>query len=414
VKGTCGRFLLLALFLLPSVEAGAFAHWQAGEVLVDLRGFSGFGAAWNSNPGDTSWYDSQDDRLWNVEQRLLLTADYMENSRLEANVLEQIHNLSGPVFSGSSAPQAGAERSGILSWQQHESGNSRAELSVDALAIHHTAGQAELSVGRQPVNLATTFYYSPNDFFAPFAAQTFFRAYKPGVDAARAEVRLGPLAQLSLVGVLGYSPESTADAHWRNRPDWSRNSLLARFACGLEEYEWAVLGGSVREHRIAGGSFAGEFFNWLGVRAEGHYAAPERDGGKSGAELSLGLEHRFASSLSLRAEYFSHGQGYRSSEAVSEAISSGNLKEGYTGRQYSALGAGYEFSPLLTGQALFLKNWSDHSQLVSINGVYSLSDEAELSCTLSLPMGKTPELERVQSEYGLLPKTITLEFRVYY
>ena len=133
-----------------------------------------------------------------------------------------------------------------------------------------------------------------------------------------------------------------------------------------------------------------------------------------GAEVSVGIEHRFANSLELRLEQFHHGQGYSSREALNQALAAGNLREGYTGRDYTALGVSYEFSPLLTGQALLLVNWSDHSQLLSLNGVYSLSDEAELAMTLSLPKGDHAENSSVGSEFGLAPATLACTFRVYY
>ena len=399
-----------ALLFFPA-SGLAFAEWQSEEASVSLRGFTGLGAGYSHNPEASAFYDSQEDLFWDLEQRLLVAANYRENTRFDLNLLENIRATPNP---GLGARPAGAERSGLLSWQQHESGNSEANLSVDTAAFHYVQDNIEWSLGRQPVNLATTMYFSPNDFFAPFAAQTFYRAYKPGVDSGRAEVRLGNLAQLSLVGVLGYAPESAVDTEWRNRPEWSRNSLLARLAVNRHDWEWALLGGSVRDHRITGGSLQGELFDWLGIRGEGHYAAPERDGVSGGTEVSVGIEHRFANSLELRREQFHHGQGYSSTETLNQALAAGTLREGYTGRDYTALGASYEFSPLLTGQALVIANWSDHSQLLSLNGVYSLSDEAELAMTLSLPKGDHAENSSVGSEFGLAPATLACTFRVYY
>lgn len=409
-----GGFLLAVIFLgvLLSPGAGlAFSQWQSDEASVGLRGFTSLGGAYNHNPKASDVYDSREDLLWDIDQRFLVTAKYRENARFDLNVLQNIRAAPNPVLG---AWQDGAERSGLLSWQQHESGNSEASLSVDTAAFHFTQENIEWSIGRQPVNLATTMYFSPNDFFAPFAAQTFFRTYKPGVDSGRAEVRLGNLAQLSVIGVLGYSVEDPADTDWRNRPDWSRNSLLARLVINRNEWEWGFLGGTVREHRITGGSLQGEFFDWLGVRAEAHYAAPEQDGLSGGTEMSVGIEHRFANSLELRLEQFHHGQGYGSTEALDQALVSGTLRQGYTGRDYTALGVSYEFSPLLTGQALILANWSDHSQLLSFNGVYSLSDESELAVTLSLPRGDHSENSSLGSEFGLAPTTLACAYRVYY
>ncbi len=398
------------LFLFPGLGQG-FTEWRSKDTSVSLRGFTGLGAGYSRNPEAVIFHDSREDILWDLDQRLLATATYREDARFDLNVLQ---NIRATPSLGLGAAPAGAERSGLLSWQQHAGANSEASLSVDTAALHYVQGNTEWSLGRQPVNLATTMYFSPNDFFAPFAAQTFYRAYKPGVDSGRAEIRLGNLAQLSLVGVLGYSPESGTDAEWRHRPDWSRNSLLARIAVNRHDWEWGLLGGSVRDHRIIGGSLQGELYNWLGVRAEGHYAAPEQDRGSGGGEVSVGIEHRFASSLELRLEQFHHGQGYRSTETLNQALAAGSVAEGYTGRDYTALGASYEFSPLLTGQALILANWSDHSQLLSLNGVYSLSDEAELAVTLSLPRGDQPTDDSVGSEFGLAPATLACAFRIYY
>jgi len=399
-----------ALFLLPA-PAPAFSERQFEEGSVSLRGFTGLSAAYSRNPEAAAFYDRREDLFWDLEQRLLVAANYRENIRFDLNLLESIRTAPNP---GLGARPVGTERSGLLFWQQHASTNSEASLSVDTAAFHYVHRNIEWSLGRQPVNLATTMYFSPNDFFAPFAAQTFYRAYKPGVDSGRAEVRLGNLAQLSLIGVLGYSAESDTDTEWRNRPDWSRNSLLARLAVNRHDWEWGLLAGLVRDQRITGASLQGELFDWLGVRAEGHYAAPEQEGVSGGTEVSVGIEHRFANSLELRLEQFHHGQGYSSSSALNQALAAGCLREGYTGRDYTALGAGYEFSPLLTGQALLIANWSDQSQLLSLNGVYSLSDEAELAVTLSIPWGDKAESGAIGSELGILPTTLLWSLRGYY
>ena len=403
-------FFLGVLFLFPG-HGQAFAEWQLDEGTLTLRGFTGLGAGYSRNPDVPALFDSRDDLRWDLEQRFLVTAKHRENARFDLNLLE---NIRATPNSALGTRPAGVERSGLLSWQQHASGNSEASLSVDTAAFHYVQRNIEWSIGRQPVNLATTMFFSPNDFFGPFAAQTFFRDYKPGVDSGRAEVRLGNLAQLSLIGVLGYSPESTVDTDWRNRPDWSRNSLLARLAVNRHDWEWGLLGGSVRTHRIIGGCLSGELFDWLGIRTEGHYAAPEQDGISGGAEVSVGFEHRFADSLELRLEQFHHGQGYASSEALNQALAAGSLRQGNTGRNYTALGASYEFSPLLFGQAVFIANWSDHSQLLSLNGVYSLSDEAELAVTLLLPRGDKIEAGSIASEFGLVPVSLVCTLRVYY
>ena len=154
------------------------------------------------------------------------------------------------------------ERSDAL---ERSLGNDRyAHMVADRLNIRWSKGPLDLTLGRQPVNLATTFYFTPNDFFAPFAAQTFYRVYKPGVDALRAEIGLGGLSQLSLISVLGYSRDPNSDTGWSDDPLGDRTSYIGRISTVFHDFEWALLGGQLQDRDVAGGSIQGELFRWLG------------------------------------------------------------------------------------------------------------------------------------------------------
>jgi hypothetical protein len=278
------------------------------------------------------------------------------------------------------------------------------------LNISKNFGRVDIKIGRQPVNFASTFYFTPNDFFAPFSAETFFRVYKPGVDAARVDVALGDLSIFSAVHVLGYPADPSNVGGWGDSPDSERASTVARASTVLLDSEWAVLGGVVRENRIIGGSIQGELFDWLGVRFEGHVSTPQ-DGDDSVSETSLGLEHQFTSTFTMNAEYFSHGAG---SASASEYFLSAGDTGLYLGREYLALGAGYQISPLLTSSFLYMTNLTDKSGLVSAYFVYSVSDEGEASLGINLPYGEKPGLYTFESEFGAMPVSANLEYRVYY
>jgi len=116
------------------------------------------------------------------------------------------------------------ERSAALEWSFSD--DKYARLAIDWLNARYSYNRLDLIVGRQPINLATTFYFTPNDFFAPFAAQVFYRVYKAGVDAIRAEVRLGDLSQLSLITVLGYKSDPASDTGWSDEPHSDRYLLI--------------------------------------------------------------------------------------------------------------------------------------------------------------------------------------------
>lgn len=404
----------LGLFHCLAAPAAAFYQRQWGASDVELRGFVDLSGAFSRNPADTVFYPDRTEALWGGSGRFLADARLGAAARTELNVLQTVR--AKPSFRLASPGEAAVEveRSALLTWEQHESGNSEAQLDVDVLTVGWSCRRLDLTLGRQPVNLATTFYFSPNDFFAPFSAQTFFRVYKPGVDAARAEVRLGELSQLSIIGVLGYEPDPSRGNGWSASPDWSRASLLGRLAVPFAGFEWALLAGSVRDQTVSGGSLQGELFNWLGIRAEGHYAAAETGSAASGLEVTVGLEHRFVNSLTIRLEQFHHGQGYGSIDLVNEAARHGRLGLGYTGRDYTAFDMGYEFSPLLTGELLLIRNWTDQSWLFSVNSVYSLSDESELNLNITVPHGHAPDQATIRSEFGLEPCQAALAYRRYF
>lgn len=409
---TLGITLLLALLATTQANAEPESRQEIHNG-TSLHGFTGLVIGWTNPPAASPLQTDGNELLWNLDQRLLAEAHPTPSLSLAANLLQNLRATSAMSQYGSS-PAGETERSSLLAWRQHQGDDTTAYLSADSLNARWQSTDTEVTIGRQPISLATTFFFSPNDFFAPFGAQTFYRVYKPGVDAIRSETRLANLSQLTLLGVLGYAPGPTSANGWSDGPEWSRTSLLARITREQDGFAWGALAGTVRDHRVAGGSLSGELFDWLGVRLEGHYADPEQEGVAGGMELSLGLEHRFGNSLFLRLEHFLHGQGYASVAEINGDLARGQLRSGLLGKNYSGFGAGYEFSPLVTGESIVLTNWSDHSGLASFNLVRSLSDETELAATLTLPFGAKPEPGSIGSEFGQAGATLLLEFRAYY
>ncbi len=405
---------VICLFLVTPLECWGFYDWQGEENAASLRGFASLSGAIRRNPGNSIFFNDKADTAWDGNLRLLADGMVGSDWHLELNALQLVRSIPESAFARQSGVPLSVERSSVLTWLQHRSNNSEGRFVIDTVSASLSTRHADFTIGRQPINLATTFYFTPNDFFAPFAAQEFFRVYKPGVDAARAEIRLGNLSELSLIGVLGYEPDPSTDNGWSEEPDLSRISLLARIATAKGDFEWAALGGTVRDNTIIGGSIQGELWDWLGIRAEGHYADAENERGTSAGEATLGLEHKFPNSLTVRFEQFYHGKGFSDINGVNDALATGQLDVSYLGKHYSAFGAGYEFSPLLTGDVLLLNNWSDHSQLFSFNAVYSLSDESEVNFNFSLPFGDTPQGTAIKSEFGAAPIQGFMEYRIYF
>ncbi len=346
---------------------------------------------------------------------------------VEAHVFQLLSGASSAVLltggGGGGFDVTEAGRFAGLTWRWYHRGGTSAELAVDRLNLRVDLGALVLTIGRQPINLATTYYFTPNDFFQAFSATTFFRVYKPGVDAIRAELQLGDLTQLTLLGVLGFDRALGSDPAVDDPPSFTASSFIGRFATTLLDVEWSILGGKIPAYWVIGGGLQGELFEWLGVRAEGHYGFAERDQDKNRAELAFGLEHRFESTLHLRLEQLYHGSGSTDPADYLATPIDPNLATGplYLGRHYTALGAGYEVTPLLTADALALVNWTDRSFSLSLYLVYSLLDEVEVSFLLSVPVGPHPELLdaatetiRLRSEQGAYPITALAELRAYF
>ncbi len=406
--------IILATAILAGLpfppSADAFYEWQDGQSSGELRGLFRAGGGLHNNPNNSILYENDTDSTADGTIRLIADGYFSDGAAVELNAYQYFQHTSydQTLFS---TFLADVERSSSIEWEIVDGAHDTSRLAIDRVNLRVTFDRTDFTIGRQAVNLATTFYFTPNDFFAPFSAQTFYRVYKSGVDAARAEVRLGELSQLTLLGVLGYKRDSSGANGWSKYPDSQRNSFVARASAVIGELEWSVLGGKVRRSSVIGGSVQGEIGGWLGVRSEGHYANPEK--GDSHAEITVGLEHRFENSLDIRVEHFHHGSGYGNTDDYSQAFLSSETIA-YLGRNYTALGAGYEFTPLLSGQALLERNWTDASTLLAFYSVYSLSDESELSLTLSLPFGDEPAGMDVKSEFGAYPRSVSVELRIYF
>ncbi|MBI3794454.1 MAG: hypothetical protein HY280_06965 [Nitrospinae bacterium] len=402
-------FLALLLALLQPPQAGAFYESNDGEQSLEARGFLDFSGGYSLNPNFPKLYPHASDQTYGAAARLLADGKLREWAGFEFNGVAYGYGSSAPF-----ATAADVERSPAPEWMLGQDGYFTSRLAVDHLNLRLSSDNADLIAGRQAINMATCFYFTPNDFFAPFSAQTFFRVYKPGVDAARFEYKLGELSQLTLVASEGYAPDSTTSNGW-GTPDNSRATYLARASATFADFHWAALGGKSNGAGIVGGSLQGEVFGKIGIRGEGHYSSGV---GNDYGRLALGVERRFSNGLSARYEEFYNGAG---AGASSQYVYStwGNVQ--YHAMNYGAVGLDYQFSPLLTGDALVIGNYTDGSQLAAFYAVYSLSDNSELSAGLNVPFGPSgrivaglPPSVAIDSEYGLLPYSASVDLRIYF
>jgi len=195
--------------LLCPLRAVGFYAWSGDNSYGDARALlRGFASAYRYPDEGAIYPDTSVQGIGGVA-RLMSVGGIGAPFGFEFNAYQSYipsDLLLGSVASGAALD---TERSAALDWSYSD--DDYAHLAIDRLNARWSAQRLDVRVGRQPVNLATTFYFTPNDFFAPFAAQAFFRVYKPGVDAARADYRLDNLSTVSLISVLGYEPDAEAE-----------------------------------------------------------------------------------------------------------------------------------------------------------------------------------------------------------
>lgn len=400
---------LLMLALQPN-PAIAFYEQQTEQLNLDARGMvRGFVNA-SRYPDDPLLYPEKNPSGTAAIARLMIDLNLGDQWQFEFNAYQAYISRNLATQQNSAALPAAVERS--ARFEKSFSNQDYLHLVLDRLVWRWSKQNLDISLGRQAINLATTFYFTPNDFFAPFSAQTFYRVYKPGVDALRAKMGLGEFSQISFISVLGYQAESDSDNGWSDTPDRDRASHLVRWSTAGGNIETTLIAGRVVDKNIVGAALQGELFEWLGVRFEGHHGNPQQNSRDNYQQLTLGLEHRWENSFELRWELFYNGRGSEQIADYATLIQTGSRQ--YLARRYSALGARYEITPLLTAQAVIISNLDDHSQLLSLNTLYSLSDESEMAINLTLPMGKEPDAGMLNSEFGAYPFTFNLEMRLFF
>lgn len=274
-------------------------------------------------------------------------------------------------------------------WQQTYAATHTYQTQADRLNISYSNDTMYIKAGRQAINLSTTFFFSPNDFFAPFTIQSLNRDFKQGVDAINAEWQvdgfMGELSTLSLILV-------------NNQDENLNTSSILRFESTLEHISWMVFAGNINptpliSQQVFGGSLQADLLGNLGIRAEGHIS---KQAGQQSSEWVLGLDQRLNPNITWSAEWFHHG----------EATIAPHLP--YAGKQYLALGLNYQFTPLLLANLSLVKNMDDQSQLNTAYLNYSLSDESTLNLSVLYPSDKR------FSEFSLYPKVYALDYQIYF
>ena len=118
----------------------------------------------------------------------------------------------------------------------------------------------------------------------------------------------------------------------------------------------------------------------------------------------------------MRLEYFFNGFGKKQKLFSIYDLYLNNDKPNviYPGRQYLALGQGYELSPLLYIQSLLMVNVNNRASIFSFDLNYSLSDDMEVNIGASTALNNTNSNSSYSTEFSYYPDVLSVELRAYY
>lgn len=264
---------------------------------------------------------------------------------------------------------------------------------VDRLVLRYSAGDLEVSVGRQPVSWATTLFLTPADPFAPFDPSEPFREYRAGVDAARVRYFAGPFTEVEGVVRLAKTPVDTTV------------TALGRARTAMGRWELAIWGGVVHDE-WAGSVAATATLSGAVVRAEGVLRFV---GGERVLRAAVGADRTWVVGgrmLYVVAEYQHDEFGAAGPDeflavAISPVARRGELL--VLSRDAAAFQASYQVHPLVSAAALGLVSLTDGSVLASPSVSYSVSGNVTASAGAYVGFGAETSGVLPGSEFGIVP-----------
>lgn len=390
--------LPLTLSLKPSACGTEIIN--TGFISCDLSGnLKGYYLGIHDNPFGKS-YDSG-----LVLLRLILTGSVAKRSWFEFHLLEGGIINPLPEAVGGFVAFSGADRFRVddLRHVQTRHEDFSSSIAVDRANITVRFPRLDLTVGRQAVSLGTTYFWNPIDLLTSFSPYEFDRDYKPGVDAAKAEIALGELSGISFIYAAG--------SHF----DFNESALLIRPFATLSDCDMALTAGWFRKDGFAGADFSGEVGPGVGLRGELAYFAAEED--SDFVQVVIGSEYRFGNNLYVSGEYFYNGFGTTHtsrywSKLLSDRVVGGDLYN--LSRHYLGVLGSYEVTPLLTVSLATIINLTDQSMLIDPTVIYSLGDNTECVAGMVLGTGEDPRGMLLKSEFGSYPDYLFIQLKYHF
>jgi hypothetical protein len=254
--------------------------------------------------------------------------------------------------------------SGYFDWERRFVNEDRAVVvgTVDRAWLIAYAGPVQVTAGRQRVAWGTNLVWNTIDIFNPASPLDFDNEEKPGTDAGRVQVYLGPSSKAEV---------AVAPARDHDRTVSAGQLVLNRWG-----YDWVVLGGRRGTETVAGWAWAGEIKGG-GFRGEFLYERPRE--GPSVLRGSVDGDYAFRSTLYL------HGAALYNSGGTTGSGGGLELLEAYArgwlspGRLSLYAEAGRDVTPLVHADLATILNAFDGSWYLGPTVTWSAATDLDVA-----------------------------------
>ncbi|HAQ76238.1 MULTISPECIES: hypothetical protein [Hyphomonas] len=255
---------------------------------------------------------------------------------------------------------------------------------LDRFWIAHSTPKTVVRIGRQALSWGHGQVFQPLDLFNPFAPDAQDTSYKPGADMVYGQYLFDTGADIQAIIVP------------RKRSGGGLSS---------EESSFAVKGfwmtGSVELEVVAASDYGDGILAIGGASPLGDavwkfdVVSTFKDGSDASVSAVTSLQNSWdwgGRPVTGFVEYYRNGFGVADRRASTELpedltnrVARGQLFN--TGRDYLAVGASIDWTPLLTLTPTMIVNLNDASTLAIIDASYNLSDNVSLIAGAQLPLG---------------------------
>jgi hypothetical protein len=353
--------------------------------------------------------------LWQLrlEGRRALSADLAAGAAWQCGLQVSSGGASGAGLLPAGAPVAyrirpldwavGAQRQ-ALAWRQ----------GIDRLWVSADAGPARVVLGRQAVGWGRGALLGAVDVFAPFGALEADREWRPGVDAARVDLKLGQHLAADAVAAFGARLDRSA---FGARLRGFRGDVDAELVGGWRAGD-AFAGltasaalGDVELHGEAAAFLTGEA--WPGALGGARRVVPA-------AVAGISWRAPAGNGIYVLAEVHHTGFGLASAGEVPTALADPERRDRLLrgdaqtlGRDTAALMLSYEANELLTATLTVFQSLQDGSGIAAPGASLGLSDRLVVKAELYPSWGARPEGGVPRSFWGTTPFAAYLQVAVY-